>query len=288
MYSGQCPVCNNAPEDILHLLFHCGSAQQIWRDLGLENVIVDASLIDRSGSAVLEHLMREKDIMLPGFDNMGQKETIAVACWYLWWIRRRRTHDETVPPISQCKMSILSITANVAKAMAKVNGPRPLWEKPSHTQIKVNVDGSFQSDNHAGSVGAVARDSNGRFVAASTIFLPNVASAYASEALAVREGLALANRLGCHNIQIESDSTEVIQACSGGEVWWGEASAIFADCVDLASLIGSVTFQHCPREANEVAHVLARECFSTKVSCNWDSDPPRFLLNSLINDVTKL
>jgi hypothetical protein len=97
-------------------------------------------------------------------------------------------------------MSILSITTNAAKVMVKVIGPQPPWKKPSHTRIKVNVDGYFQSDNHAGSVGAVARDSNGRFMAASTIFLPNVASASASEALAIREGLALANRLGCHNI----------------------------------------------------------------------------------------
>jgi hypothetical protein len=36
-------------------------------------------VIDRSGS-VLEQLMREQDKMLHGFDNIKQKETIAVAC----------------------------------------------------------------------------------------------------------------------------------------------------------------------------------------------------------------
>jgi ribonuclease HI len=66
--------------------------------------------------------------------------------------------------------------------------------------IKVNVDGAFHIDSHAGAVGAVLRDYEGRFIAASTLFLRNVASASASEALAMREGLALANRLGCNNI----------------------------------------------------------------------------------------
>jgi hypothetical protein len=38
--------------------------------------------------------------------------------------------------------------------------------------------------------------------------------------------------------------------------WWNESSATFADCVDLATLVGRVFFKHCLREANEVAHEL--------------------------------
>jgi hypothetical protein len=41
----------------------------------------------------LEVLLRRQDSMLEGFHNIGLNETIAVACWYLWWIRRRRTHN---------------------------------------------------------------------------------------------------------------------------------------------------------------------------------------------------
>jgi hypothetical protein len=134
----------------------------------------------------------------------------------------------------------------------------------------------------------VARNSLGRFLAASTIFLPVVASAVAAEAMAMREGLYLATRLGCNNVQMESDSTETVNACLGDEPWWGESSAIFADCVDLVVLIGNASFKHCPMEANEVAHVLARECFASKLSCNWVDEPPGFLMEKLINDVTEL
>jgi hypothetical protein len=68
---------------------------------------------------------------------------------------------------------------------------------------------------------------------------------------------------------MESDSTETIDACLGDEPWWGESSAILADCVNLAALVGNVSFKHCPREANKVAHELARVCFSSISSCNW-------------------
>lgn len=38
----------------------------------------------------------------------------------------------------------------------------------------------------------------------------------------------------------------------------------YADCIELAHEIGKVIFNHCRRNANEVAHELARVCFSDK------------------------
>ena len=102
----------------------------------------------------------------------------------------------------------------------------------------------------------------------------------------MKEGLMLANRFRCNDVIAESDSLEVIEACSGEEAWWGESSAIFADCVDLITQIGTVTFRHCPREANEVAHELARLCFVEKRSCNWVDEPPSCIIGKLVNDVT--
>jgi hypothetical protein len=87
-------------------------------------------------------------------------------------------------------------------------------------------------------------------------------------------------------VQAESDSTDIIDACKGNERWWSEVSAIFADRVDLATSIGDVSFSHCLREANRVAHELARFCYSNYLSCNWVDEPPRFLLDSLLNDVS--
>jgi ribonuclease HI len=188
--------------------------------------------------------------------------------------------------VYKCKISILSITANAAKARLGGAHPDCRWLKLEVRQIKVNVDGSFHCDMHAGAAGAIARDHDGRFLAAASPFLPNAVSTVATEALAMREGLALANRLGCHNVMMESDSIETVETCTGDEAWWGESSSIFADCVDLASQIDKVSFKHCPREVNEVAHDIARFCFSSKAYCNWVDELPSFLLEKLINDVT--
>jgi ribonuclease HI len=99
--------------------------------------------------------------------------------------------------------------------------------------------------------------------------IPHVQSAQMAEAMALREGLQMVEELGCHRVEAESESSETIQACTGEQRWWCSAAAIYADCVDIASKIGDVTFRQCPREANKAAHEIAHYSFSNNISCNW-------------------
>jgi hypothetical protein len=77
---------------------------------------------------------------------------------------------------------------------------------------------------------------------------------------------------------MESDSTEIVEACNGTKAWWGESAAILTDCVDLALLLNLGSFQYCPREANKVAHELARDCFASNISSSWVDEPPDFII----------
>jgi hypothetical protein len=67
---------------------------------------------------------------------------------------------------------------------------------------------------------------------------------------------------------------------------WGELVVIFADCVDLVALLDQVFFKHCSREANEIAHEIANNSFSTRNSYNW-VDEPGLIICKLINNVIK-
>jgi hypothetical protein len=78
--------------------------------------IEHAMISDLEGSAILEFLFREQSGSLQGFTDIGRKEIIATVSWYLWWIRRKRTQNEVVPPISICKLSILAIVSNDFRA----------------------------------------------------------------------------------------------------------------------------------------------------------------------------
>ena len=109
-----------------------------------------------------------------------------------------------------------------------------------------------------------------------------------AESLAMLHGLQLANNLGYNRIQAESDNLEVIQLCSGEERFWNEATTVYTDIIAVAASIGNVSFSHCKRVVNEVAHELGKVCFTDKTSCIWDDEPPRFLLDKLLNDVTMI
>jgi ribonuclease HI len=67
------------------------------------------------------------------------------------------------------------------------------------------------------SQGAVLRDIDGYFIAAACLFIPNISTSTMAEAIAMREGLELANRMSSSRVQAESDSTDIIDACKGDE-----------------------------------------------------------------------
>jgi hypothetical protein len=46
------------------------------------------------------------------------------------------------------------------------------------------------------------------------------------------------------------------------------------------------SIEHLSREANQVAHELARQAMITKENCIWDDDTPSFIVQLLSNDVT--
>jgi hypothetical protein len=60
---------------------------------------------------------------------------------------------------------------------------------------------------------------------------------------------------------VESDCLQLIDACNGSDLW-GPYTSILADCFHISQCHGMITFQHCPRMVNKVAHNLQGFVFS--------------------------
>jgi ribonuclease HI len=184
-------------------------------------------------------------------------------------------------------MHILGIILNVrTKKPTPIGEEKAQWSKSEPRFMKLNVDAAYYDDSRSGSFGAVIRDYQGNFMGAKCGLILSVASASMVEAIAMREGLMLANSMGINRLIAESDSTETVEACTGEARWWNELAAFYADCTDIYSSICTVRFKYCPKEANQVAHEIAKFSFLNALSCNWVDEPPSFLIGSLINDVT--
>ena len=149
---------------------------------------------------------------------------------------------------------------------------------------KLNIDAAFY--NGAGVVGDILRDHRGEALAGAAWPLPNLLDASTLEATALQKGLMFIEQIGATPVIIETDSLELSQAYNGITEVWSPYSAIITDCFIRAHRIGGITVQHCRREANMVAHNLARHVVDSSSSVFWDSEPPSFIMPGVMNDVS--
>ncbi|XBI08694.1 hypothetical protein VPH35_136388 [Triticum aestivum] len=105
------------------------------------------------------------------------------------------------------------------------------------------------------------------------------------EGLALKFGLTLAQRAGCNGIIINSDNLEVIETMQDVGQSAGAAAAIFEDCFHYACDFVMTRFEHCNREANKVAHELARLARFSLTS-HYFEEPLNEIVIILTNNVT--
>jgi len=78
----------------------------------------------------------------------------------------------------------------------------------------------------------------------------------------------------------------VVETMKEGGFSATSAAPIYDDCYNMWRDFVDVSIEHCHRDANRVAHEIARRCFISRQSCIWVDEPPSFLLEYLMNDVT--
>jgi hypothetical protein len=113
-------------------------------------------------------------------------------------------------------------------------------------------------------------------------FLPAVLDAPMAEAYALKEGLNLLNQIVCNDCQ------EVVDTMMDGGFTASVAAPIFEDCHNIWKDLPMAMIKPCDREANQVAHKLARQALVAKASCIWVDLQPTFIPALLANDVTLL
>ncbi|KAI5013847.1 hypothetical protein ZWY2020_047339 [Hordeum vulgare] len=133
-------------------------------------------------------------------------------------------------------------------------------------------------------MGAVLRYDRGRFIAGGNAKIDYCVDALMVEALALKFGLALAQRVGCNRLIISSNNLEVIDTMKDGGQSAGAAAAIFDDCFHYACDFLTVRFEHCNREANKIAHELA-SLGKFSLTFDWFEEPPIDIVMILTNDV---
>jgi ribonuclease HI len=195
--------------------------------------------------------------------KLGFAKLLLTGGWYLWWERRQLTYEETVQP----RLAIVFLTKNYKLAMKKDAKIRHGWKIPRESYISLNIDASFDEDNGCGSMGAIIRNGSGGMIAASNTFIPYLVDAPIAEAFALKEGLMLAQHIEGNRLIVQSDCLEIVQTTENRGFTANSAAAIYDECNIVWNRFQEISIEHLSREANKVAHQLARQAMITRTNC---------------------
>jgi hypothetical protein len=130
-------------------------------------------------------------------------------------------------------------------------------------------------------MGAIVRNSNGKFIAASWKEVHFLTDAMMAGAYALRDGLSLAQHLGCQNFIFQSNNMQVIKTMLLGGVSSRSSVAIYDRW--LPDSIFGFSKYHVSTQSKEK---LARHSSSNHVDCFLDDEPHRFLFPKLVKDTS--
>jgi hypothetical protein len=130
-----------------------------------------------------------------------------IIAWFIWWRRREIKYKGKAPPANRVALSIRAMVANSMKTKENKQGvPKIGWSCPPAGFVKLNTDAVVDLGARIASSGCVIRDSRGQFMGA---FRGRI-DVTTAEAQALRDGLRLAERVGCTRLYVESDCMEAI------------------------------------------------------------------------------
>jgi hypothetical protein len=160
--------------------------------------------------------------------------------WRTWSVRNKITRagealsiDDSVAFLQ--RMMAQWQTAQKAKAEGDQSIRKPCaqakhWTPPALDSIKVNVDGAFNPSSGAVVVGVIARDNAGNPYIMAWRLLFHCGDAEEAEAVAVLEGIRIAERWPANiSIIVESDCSNLVTKIMGKEIDRSVLSGVISD-----------------------------------------------------------
>ncbi|GAU36566.1 hypothetical protein TSUD_277720 [Trifolium subterraneum] len=253
-----CPVCDEEIEDELHIFFRCAVARDSWSAAGLSFVLHNATYQQTNAMDRIFAVCNNESS-----DTVGR---VAMLLWSIWHNRNDKLWNDNVQMPRQTGRhafdawndwySVHKLQSNNVSRTTEEDLVR--WEKPALDWVKCNVDAAFVSGSGRTSVGLCFRDNSGHFMAGMTQWQQTVISSVEGEAWALLLAMEEARHRGLDRVQFESDSKVLIEAIHMQRRGNSEFLSIVHDILSLMSSFINFEVNFVRRQANLVAHTLAR------------------------------
>jgi ribonuclease HI len=273
-----CQTCG-CDDTIWHALFECTSAKLFWQEIK-EITNVKVPVLYPSSWA----------IDLIDSNKVKPRDAAIILCgaWAVWSERNARNHGERSRTVSESVKWTVDIDMDLSiigmSNSKQTHKKRPKWKPPSEGVVKLNVDAGFSKSSGEGTTGLVMRDHAGDLVRGQAVWYAHAANALIMEAIAVRDGVRLACDLGISHVEVETDASDVVKLWKDRNQGRSEITSILQEIEGMTSNLEFFQLAFIGREANEGAHLCAKQASATRRRCLWINYIPSFLVRCLQND----
>lgn len=212
--------------------------------------------------------------------------------WGIWFARNKRIWEEKIiAPQVIMEVSSRMVTewqfaqekaqCGMQTGVNKRSRAQVKWEPPDSEWHKINVDAAIHEGDSFFKVGMIMRDENGTFEAGMQRSIGEEVTILEAEAIGVLEALCWITRLGIRNVIVECDSLTVVNALGKNTHYVSEVGITLEGCRSLLMQRSDLKVQYVRRQANSVAHNLARlPCLLGTM--NYFSSPPPCVLEYIV------
>ena len=180
--------------------------------------------------------------------------------------------------------SPLAMAVNVETFVSN-HQTRPLWQPPMPGRYKCNIDTAFSSHHNRTWIGVCVCGSEGNFVLAKTLTYPCTVSVDVSEALGLHSALQWLTDMQFDNVDFETNSKLTVDTFRSNRNDLSEFGCIISSCRSLLrNLFSNSRAEFVRRQANGVAHILAREATRSASPAIY-YDIPACIETIIINDM---
>jgi len=279
-----CPCCMLEVESVIHVLWCCPGAQDVW---GCGSALFQKCPYFFSDFPELISYLLSKlnaDLM-----------SLFVLIFHRIWLRRNRLifEGQFSPPLkvfsdASClfddfKRFNSKDSMGLASYSVRPNYGK-LWKPLATGSIKVNWDASLNVNSELVGMGCVIRNGEGIVIAAKCCVCKAVVDPVCAEVMAALVALDFCCELGVDSIECEGDSLQVIKGVSSSGLSLDRIGHFLDAIKEKAATFSNCKWSHCLREANEVAHLLARRASSRCFSHVWVEALPLFISSASVRD----
>lgn len=143
----------------------------------------------------------------------------------------------------------------------------------------MNFDASFSATLHRSGTGVIIRDDQGHIQAGTMEAHQHVVNPSAAEAIACTVGIKLALDRGYRDVIIEGDALTVIKILRDSDEDRSLTGHLLVEARTLVQQFRRVEIKHAYREANTLAHQVARKALHIPAPVLWFEEPPDFISN---------